>query len=335
MGWREEARQRVKSKQEGNTLKLVEGVNCVRVLPSKKDVLPDGRLNPKGLQHRPFAEFRVHYKVGPDDAMVACGKDIDGNGRCWLCDVQLPALEASTNPAKRARVRDMEASEHFVVNATRYDPDNKAFQAPKPWWMGTNGANSLGVRVYSRITNSQRDVVDPVKGYNLNIERSGAGLKTRYPAVDVDETPTKVPAKVLLAIKPLDEIVPKYSESDQKAAYFGKPRDEDEEDEQPRRRAARDEAEEEIEGANAEESEEAAEEESEEQEEEEYGAESDEEPEPDEGEEQEEPEPEEEEFEAEEPEAEAEEEQPPPNKKAAAHTSKTKPAPAKHSKGKR
>ena len=97
--WKKRAAERVKSLSEGNNLKLVSGENTIRVLPDKKDIMPDGRLNPKGMEHSPVREFRMHYKVGPDKQAVGCGKDVDGNGACWLCDKAIPTL--AKNPASR------------------------------------------------------------------------------------------------------------------------------------------------------------------------------------------------------------------------------------------
>src|SRR5438128_2051998 len=67
--WRDDAQQRVKDKKQGATMRLEVGSSCVRVLPNKKDLLPDGRLGPKGIKHRPYKEFRIHREVGPDKAM--------------------------------------------------------------------------------------------------------------------------------------------------------------------------------------------------------------------------------------------------------------------------
>jgi len=220
--WRDAARDRVKTKSEGSTLKITEGENCVRVLPDKKDLLPDGRVGPKGIAHPPYREFKVHREVGPDKALCGCGHTIDGEGACWLCDVKIPELLA--NPAKKATGVALEAQDQFVVQATRFDPDTSKFAPPKPWWISTGGRSSLAVRVFSKLASTKKDYVDPNKGYNLNITRTGTGLNTRYPELEGDDTATKVPASILAMVKDLDTLIPAYDEEDQKSRYFGRPR---------------------------------------------------------------------------------------------------------------
>jgi hypothetical protein len=232
--WKSKARERVKEKQQGSTIKVQEGPNCLRIMPNKKDLLPTGQLGSKGVQHPPYIEFRVHRNVGPDKFMSACGKDIDGAGACWLCDKKLPELEASDNRSRRLQAQELHAQEQFVVVASRFDPDLQKFTAPKVWWISTGSgipgrqSQSLAVRIYSKIASSKKDFVDPVKGYNINVERTGQGLMTRYPEVEADESPSKVPLSILAAVKPLEDAIPKYDEEDQKGLYFGRPKkDED------------------------------------------------------------------------------------------------------------
>jgi hypothetical protein len=240
MAWRDEAAQRVKEKSEGNTLKLVEGDNCFRILPDKKDILPGGKMGPKGVQHAPYREFRMHRHVGPDDSTVPCGKDIKGEGDCWLDDIKIPELEQSDSEKKRLQAIKIQPQEQFIVNASRFDPDKQKFEKPKTWWISTGAgvpgkaSQSLAVRIYSKLAQSKKDYVDPIKGYNLNISRTGQGLKTRYPEIEGDESPSRVPAEILAQVVDLDKSIPVYIESEQKAAYFGRPV-EDEEDEKPKK----------------------------------------------------------------------------------------------------
>lgn len=230
-GWRDQANERLKEKKQGSTIALEEGDNCLRVCPDKKDILPDGKLNPKGVQNLCYREFRVHRDVGPENSKrtVACGCDILGKGKCWLCQVKIPELEA--NPNKRKLAQTIQAKEQFMVNASRFDPDAQKFTTIKPWWISTGSgipgrqSVSLAVRVFQKIVSEKKDYVDPNKGYNLNIERSGQGLKTRYVSVEGDDTKSVVPAALLAAMKSLDSFVPKYDEQEQKDAYFGRKRE--------------------------------------------------------------------------------------------------------------
>jgi hypothetical protein len=267
-GWKDKAQERVKEKMAGSTQKIEEGNNCLRIMPDKKDLIPGARLGPKGVYHPPYREFRIHRDVGPDNAMCGCGKDIEGKGRCWLCDTQIPSLEAAGIPAKHQKAQKIGPQEQFVVNASRIDPDTQKFGTAKPWWVSTGSgipglqSQSLAVRVFSKMSGGKRDFVDPDKGYNLNIERVGVGLKTRYPSVESDDSASKVPTSILDTVKDLDSAIPVYDEEDQKSAYFGRPRkgrgDAEEEkpkrnrreeaatDEAPRRKRPADEEEEEL-----------------------------------------------------------------------------------------
>lgn len=302
--WRESARERVKEKSQGNTISLQEGTNVLRVLPHKKDITPEGRLKNNQVSAPPYVEFRIHRNVGPDKSFLRCGKDIVGRGSCWFCDKLIPALVAS---GKARQAEEIESQDQFLVIATRFDPETQKFSIPKPWWISTGGGRSLSVRVQAKLASSKKDYLDPIKGYNLNIERVGTGLKTRYPSVEGDDSPSKVPAAVLQAVRALEEVMPKYDAEEQKAAYYGRPRrDEEEEEEKPRRSKVEEEPEE---SEAEEELEEAADEEAAEEEEPEEAQVEEEEPEEEEAEE----EPEEAEEEEEEPEEEElEEEEPPP-----------------------
>ena len=239
--WRDKARERVKDKKAGATFKLVEGPNGFRILPNKKDLLPDGRPSPKGIQHPPYMEFRVHRDVGPDKAFLMCGKNIEGEGKCWLCDVKIPELEGTGQPKKQEQAFNIGPRESFLIQVSRVDPDTGKFSLPKPFW-ASNGKGIVGrpakrptlaTQIQSAILNSRKDFIDPAKGYNMFIERSGMGPKdTTYGAPEGDDKPTKVPLAVLAAVKDFSELLPKYDGEEQQRAYFGKPRKQDEEADQ-------------------------------------------------------------------------------------------------------
>ncbi len=340
--WKKDANKRIADKKQGTTLKLDDGDSCVRILPDKKDLLPDGRLGPKGIRHSPCREFRKHFNVGPDKLSVMCGIDIDGNGSCWLDNVKLPELESSANPAKKLRAEEMRPKEQFLVNASKFDADTQKFGMSKPWYPSTGSGipgrqgSSLAVRIHQKIASSKKDYVDPNKGYNINITKTGSGINTRYPDVEGDESPSKVPLEVLAAVKDLDSFIQLYDEEEMKAIYFGRPRGDDDDDElksrprssKPKPKPVEDEepdedapdadSEEEYASDTEEEPEEAVEEEEEEATEEPEEV-AEEEVEPDEELEEPEPEPDEEEPEP----------APAPKKKAPAPAKKVAPAPAK------
>ena len=230
--WRRKGQETVKDRKEGSSVKLDDGVTCFRVMPDKADLLPDGRYAPKDGGHPPYREYRLHRHWGPDDATVTCGKDIDGKGRCWGCDDVIPKLLKDPRKAIQVTGKDnIGPQEQFVIQASKFDVNTQKFKLPKIMYLSTGagvpgrpGTNTIALRVYSKLVGTQKDYIDPVKGYNLNVEKTGAGLKTRYLSVEGDESPTKVPLAVLMAVQSLDSLLPKYDEEDMKSLWFGRPR---------------------------------------------------------------------------------------------------------------
>ena len=242
--WRKEGQQRLKDKNSGTTLSIPEGEHSIRLMPNKKDILPGGKMNPKGCENPPFLEFRLHEKVGPDEKSFRCGKDTNGRGKCWYCDVKLPEIEKSGKSSLRKMAANSIPRDKFVVIASLMDPKTEKLGKPKPWWISTGSGlpgrqgQSLAFKVHKRIMSRNKDVVDPKKGYNLFLEKTGSGIKTRYPQLEVEENMSIVPSSILALVPDLEESVFQYDSEVQKAIYLGKPlpdrnapKDDDEEDE--------------------------------------------------------------------------------------------------------
>ena len=226
VSWKEKARQRLKEWKQGDTFRLAEGENVFRILPNKR-----------GLEYAPYIEFRVHRNVGPDQGFVRCGIDMDGNGDCWLCK-KLEELSKSKDPARRLQAKAAAAREQMLVQVAPYDPETGQFGKPKPWWIPTGGPRSLAVTILSLLASSKRSYYDPVKGYNITIERTGQGPRnTRYGTPIPDDEPTRVPKEILAQMKYLEDYVPPYDPEEQKAIFYGRTRTPDEveeyEDEYP------------------------------------------------------------------------------------------------------
>jgi hypothetical protein len=212
-GWKDEINQRLKDAKEGQRFTLDDGENTFRFLPSK--------LGPKDP---PYRYVRMHYKVGPEQRTpVRCGKNAEGVGKCWMCDVQLPKLQQSESRQKRAQAIAMAPKEGFLVQVSRVNRDNGKFGPPKPWLMDVGGKKSAYVRVLSLLRQERVDFDDPIKGRNVTMERFGTGIATTYGNSTPDEKPSKVPSAILNAMKSLDELADIYSEEKQKSAYFGSP----------------------------------------------------------------------------------------------------------------
>ena len=222
--WRADARRRYDERSTGGRFKLTEGENSIRILPGVRD---DGALG-----GAPFAEYAAHPNVGPDERFVTCGKDPHGRGECWLCDVQLPELRESGRASSRRRARDMEPRSQFVYQVAWLGSSGE-FLGPATWTIPVGGPRALSTQVLGILSRGKRPFEHPVKGANINIERTGSGLKTRYGALIPDMESSRVPEEILSRMKPLSELFRPYDEDVMQAAYHGRDlpeRDEDPED---------------------------------------------------------------------------------------------------------
>lgn len=231
MGWREDARKEVKKIQAGGKYKLKEGENTFRILPNRN-----------GLDHPPYLMIMQHGNVGPDERMVNCGKDTDGNGSCWLCDVVIPKLAKSSKKSLRDKAEKMRAKRQMIVQVATVDGGE--WDGPFLWYVSTGGAKSLSTMLQAKLSSTRIYFDHPVKGRNLTITRTGTGMRdTRYGSPDADESRSIVPKVILKKLKRFEEIIPEYDPAVQQAMYKGEelPRRKSEdadEDEQPKRRRA-------------------------------------------------------------------------------------------------
>jgi hypothetical protein len=211
MGWKDEAKQRHSDASSGGKYELVRGENTFRLLPNKK-----------GPNVKPYAEYRTHYKVGPRQAIQQCGKDVDGVGSCWLCDKMLPELLRSNSDAKQAQAQAMASKARLCVVVSPINRDTNTFGAPKPLFMDITGARGLSTIIYSLLKETRRSYEDPKRGYNITIGRTGERLKTVWGIPTPDESPSLVPANIMLALQPLESYLFPYSAKAQQDAYYGR-----------------------------------------------------------------------------------------------------------------
>jgi hypothetical protein len=286
----------MKEKEQGQYFKAVAN-NTVRILPNKK-----------GTENAPYIEFLSHRNVGKQERFVRCGKDFDTRaGKCWLCDVMIPKLAASEKRSKQAMAEAMRIEEDCIIQIGVLDQDSGMWTGPIPWLLTMGGPKSMWAQVMGLLTSPRRSYDSPKKGYNINFTRTGTGMNTKYGTLEPDDEPSAADPTLLKKLKPLEDLVPKYTEAEQKEAFYNTGDDKnkktrDEEDEEPE--------EDETETEETEEEEAEAEEEGEEEEAEEEDSDvSEDAEEVEEEEEAEEEEAEEEEAEEEESEAEEEEEE--------------------------
>ena len=213
MDKKEAAAQKFKERTASKRFKLPEGNTTFRVLP-----------NAKGLDRAEYIEYKMHSGVGARNAYLRCGKKMNGEGECWLCDEQIPKLEKSGKSSHKKAAEDLKAKECFAVQIA-YLSDGK-WVGPTLWEMSAGVANKLlGVM-------SRRDVSNPEKGYNLTISRTGTGMRsTKYGDIDRDDEKSEVSEKIMAKLKPFGEVLKKYDEDAMKAEYYGHEQEEEPETE--------------------------------------------------------------------------------------------------------
>lgn len=255
MDKKELAAQKFKERTASKRFKLPEGNTTFRVLP-----------NARGLDKAEYIEYRMHSGVGARKSYLRCGKNIRGEGDCWLCDTLIPKLEKSGKSSHKRAAEELKAKECFAVQII-YKSEGK-WIGPTLWEMSPSVANKL-LNVMSR-----RDVSHPEKGYNLTISRQGTTMtSTKYGDIDRDDEKSEVSEKLLTKLKPFAEVLRKYDEKVMKAEYYGHEQDDDEPEEEEEKKKPDEEEEEEEEKPKkpkkpAEEEEEETEEEETEEEEE-------------------------------------------------------------------
>jgi hypothetical protein len=213
--YRREAAEDYKEKTASKTFKLVEGDNTVRILP---------RLPAPGSKLRtPWHKFMQHYGVGKDNKFALCGKDIKGNGRCWLCDVKIPELTASNNPADKTRAEKMKAKEQTLLQVLYQDRDTHKLRGPVFWRVPSGGRSSVWVNLLSYFKNPMVELVKLETGCCMTIGRTGMEWNnTRYTPYIVNTPATPLTPAVMTKAKTFEEFVGVYSEEEQKNVYFGR-----------------------------------------------------------------------------------------------------------------
>jgi hypothetical protein len=210
---KEEARRRLKERQVSKKrFKLPEGETTFRVLP-----------NAKGAAKKEYVEYAMHSEVGPRKSYIRCGKNIEGEGECFICDEVIPKLERKVGSSYQQMAVRMARREVFAIQIAYKDEATDKWQGPLKWELAPSLANALlGIM-------SRRDVSNPEKGYNLTISRTGTGMTdTRYGQMERDEDASEVPEEIVEKLKPFSEVIQKYDEKAMKAAYYGHEQEEEE-----------------------------------------------------------------------------------------------------------
>jgi hypothetical protein len=228
--WKNEIDQQYRDAAQGARYELSAGKNKFRILPAAEALteMAESKKHYKDLPEPapPYANYKVHYSVGPKRQGVqnihACGHDLQGGGSCWLCDVAIPQLLKSNNPAKRAQAQAMVAKTRMIVLVSPIDLETGRFGAPKPLNMDHGGGKSLYIRIVGLLKETRYNYEDPEQGFNVKLERIGQGQGTTWMMPEPDPKPSRVPPQVLAQIKPMSEYLYAYSKEEQENAYYGR-----------------------------------------------------------------------------------------------------------------
>jgi hypothetical protein len=208
-GWKEAARQKVKERSQGGRFKLVEGDNIIRILPNKL-----------GTNEAPFLEFQAHGDVGKGKKFLTCGKSHNGKS-CYVCK-KISSLERSGKSANVKKATGMAIKEQMVLQVAVVDEDTGKWRGPYTWYLTLGGSKALSSSVLRLITSKRRNYDDPKNGFNIAINRTGAGLDTRYGPPEPDMDASEVPEEILAKLKSLEEIAGTYDAAACESAYTGK-----------------------------------------------------------------------------------------------------------------
>src|SRR5215471_4072433 len=111
--YKNRARKRAQERAASIWMKLKEGDNTFRILPT-----PKSKTSPSM-----FIEYSVHRDVGPNRSILRCGKDpVTREGSCYICDVYVPRMQrkGKNRTAEAVRARDV-----LVMQVAKVGDDDK------------------------------------------------------------------------------------------------------------------------------------------------------------------------------------------------------------------
>ncbi len=219
MTWQEKAHRRANAMKTGSRFKLVEGDNTFRILPNRSAVLEfktvkNWRKACAGFP--PFIEFLAHRDVGPDKKFIRSGRDVDGDGECWITGVLIPRLEQSSSKSDKSIAKAMAPQEQYIVQVAWLDREGN-WQGPGFFYV----PGPLRPAIMELLGNLKgRQYDHPKKGKNMTINRTGTGMRdTKYGTLILDEDASEVPIEIIRKVKAFSEVAPEYSETTQQEAW--------------------------------------------------------------------------------------------------------------------
>lgn len=198
-----------------------DGDNWIRILPPSW----------KDAEHYGLNVF-VHYGIGPDNGSVLCRNKMGGE-KCPICEARVKAERAGNEElAKELRI-----SKRVVVWLLDMKDEEKGPQLWAMPWTVDRDINKISFDKHSR---EYYEIDNPEVGYDVNFDKTGKGITTKYIGFQIARRPTSVDEDHLDFIEdnPLPEALIERSYEEVKDIFEGGA--DPEEDEKPARPARRD-----------------------------------------------------------------------------------------------
>lgn len=191
-----------------SNLQLKEGRNVVRVLPPVGYDAKDD-AGPKN----PFFRTWIHYIKNPADP-DAKGKPMvcplkTRQRPCLVCQ-EISRLRRTGSEADKNAADSLKATRHVYANAVDMNEAEKGVQI----FRVPLGAFEFMISLLSPKRDASGELIedriyfpDPDSGYAIIIEKTGSGLKTKYPVVKLAQKPSSIKAEWLTQLKNLEAAI--------------------------------------------------------------------------------------------------------------------------------
>lgn len=177
-------------------------------------ILPGWRKSGDPQFYHDFGQHFVKNAAGEIKAVYICTDKTFGRP-CSICDSVGQAIKGSTSDAQKKVFEEARSNGRVLVNAMHLDgPTPNEVQILELAPSAFNGKKGVG-GIISLFTDWP-DLLDPIKGADIIIERSGTGKDTAYGVSAVPGKPLDI--KVLEKLQDLDKFVQQESEQAQARA---------------------------------------------------------------------------------------------------------------------
>ncbi|MEZ2310849.1 hypothetical protein AB6809_29815 [Paraburkholderia sp. RCC_158] len=167
-------------------------------------ILPGWRKNGDPTFYHDFGQHFIKDAAGAVKAVYVCVDKTFGRP-CEVCDAVAQGIQMSTDDLTKKRVEDAKASGRVLLVVLELDGTQptvpQILEVAPTVFNGNKGVGGI-INLFDEWPN----MLDPVNGNDIIIEKSGAGMDTRY-AVQIAGASKPVPPDALTKICDLDAYV--------------------------------------------------------------------------------------------------------------------------------